>query len=77
MIEKDIHSRLEIKPAIGDAAYSEEGDIKYSQENNILVAKLNPAVSFGCRKKENGFEFNSDAGMYVGKAAHMAIRKAK
>lgn len=78
LIEKSIQAGLEIETVIGDAAYSEKGNIKYSQENNIqLVAKLNPAVSKGCRKKEDEFEFNKDAGMYVCKAGHMAIRKAK
>ncbi|MBR7798385.1 IS5/IS1182 family transposase, partial [Agaribacter marinus] len=36
-----------------------------------------PAVSQGNRKKEDEFEFNKDAGMYVCKAGHMAIRKAR
>ena len=31
----------------------------------------------GIRKKEEEFEFNKDAGMYVCKAGHMAIRKAR
>lgn len=52
--------------------------IKYSNENNIkLVAKLNPSVTQGFRKKEDEFEFNKDAGMYVCKEGHMAIRKAR
>ena len=29
------------------------------------------------RTKEDEFEFNKDAGMYVCKAGHMAIRKAR
>ncbi|SIT07619.1 hypothetical protein SAMN05421787_1148 [Virgibacillus pantothenticus] len=40
-----------------------------------LVAKLNPAITQGYRKKEDEFEFNKDAGMYVCKAGHMAIGK--
>src|SRR5699024_2176389 len=31
----------------------------------------------GTRTKEDEFEFNKDAGMYVCKAGHMAIRKAR
>lgn len=42
-----------------------------------LVAKLNPVVTQGNRKKEDELQFNKDAGMYVCKAGHMAIRKAK
>ena len=42
-----------------------------------LVSKLNPIITQGTRKKEDEFEFNKDAGMYVCKAGHMAIRKAR
>jgi len=46
-------------------------------QNIKLVAKLNPSVTQGYRKKEDEFEFNKDAGMYVCKAGHMAIKKAR
>jgi hypothetical protein len=42
-----------------------------------LVAKLNPQITQGTRKNEEEFQFNKDAGMYVCKAGHMAIRKAR
>ncbi len=42
-----------------------------------LVSKLNPNITQGKRQKEDEFEFNKDAGMYVCKAGHMAIRKAR
>lgn len=42
-----------------------------------LAAKLNPQITQGGRKKEEAFEFNKDAGMYVCKAGHLAIRKAR
>jgi transposase len=52
---------------------------RYNQkiENIKLVAKLNPGVTQGNRQKEDGFQFNKDAGMYVCKAGNMAIRKAR
>jgi hypothetical protein len=69
---------LEVKTVIGDTAYSERDNIKYSNDNDIeLVAKLNPAITQGNRKKEDEFQFNKDAGMYVCKAGHMAVRKAR
>lgn len=69
---------LEIENIIGDAAYSEKGNIELAETEGInLVAKLNPSVTQGFRVKENEFEFNKDAGMYVCKAGHMAIRKAR
>src|SRR5699024_12505252 len=50
--------------------------IEYTNKNEVeLVAKLNP-ITQGTRTKEDEFEFNKDAGMYVCKAGHMAIRKA-
>ncbi|MDQ0879836.1 hypothetical protein QFZ73_000847 [Peribacillus sp. V2I11] len=78
LIEKSTAAGMVIETVIGDAAYSEKGNIEYSEENNIkLVAKLNPSVTQGFRKKEEEFQFNKDAGMYVCKAGHLAIRKAR
>lgn len=78
LIEKSIEAGVEIEAVIGDTAYSEKDNIQYSNENEIyLVAKLNPLITQGGRKKEDEFEFNKDAGMYVCKAGHMAIRKAR
>jgi hypothetical protein len=78
LIEKSIKTGMKVETVIGDAAYSEKGNIVYTKDNEInLVAKLNPSVTQGFRKKEDEFEFNKDAGMYVCKAGHMAIRKAR
>lgn len=78
LIEKSVAAGMKLEAIIGDAAYSEKDNIKYGKEHNIkLVAKLNPLVTQGNRKKEDEFEFNKDAGMYVCKAGHMAIRKAR
>lgn len=78
LIEKSKKAGIDVETVIGDAAYSEKGNIEYTEKNEIkLVAKLNPSVTQGTRKKEDVFEFNKDAGMYVCKAGHMAIRKAR
>jgi transposase len=78
LIEKSIEAGIEVETVIGDAAYSEKGNIEYANENEIkLVAKLNPSVTQGFRTKEDEFEFNKDAGMYVCKAGHMAIKKGR
>jgi hypothetical protein len=78
LIEKSIKAGIKIDTVIGDTAYSEKANIEYANDNEIkLVAKLNPCVTQGYRKKENEFEFNKDAGMYVCKAGHMAIRKGR
>jgi len=78
LIEKSIKAGMEVETVIGDAAYSEKRNIEYTKENEIkLVAKLNPSVTQGFRKKEDEFEYNKDAGMYICKAGHMASRKAR
>lgn len=78
LIEKSKQAGMEVNTVIGDAAYSEKDNITYAKENTVeLVAKLNPSVTQGYRKHEDEFQFNKDAGMYVCKAGHMAIRKAR
>ena len=78
LIEKSMKAGMQVETVIGDAAYSEKGNIEYARENEIkLVARLNPSVTQGFRKKEDEFDFNKDAGMYICKAGHMAIRKAR
>lgn len=78
LIEKSKAAGMEIDTVIGDTAYSEKDNISYSRENELkLVAKLNPLITQGNRSKEDEFEFNKDAGMYVCKAGHMAVRKAR
>lgn len=78
LIENSIKAGMEVETVIGDAAYSEKGNIEYANENKIkLVSKLNPSITQGYRTKEDEFEFNKDAGMYVCKAGHMAIKKTQ
>jgi IS5 family transposase len=78
LIEKSRETGMEIDTVIGDTAYSEKDNIQYANKNELqLVAKLHPFVTQGNRKKEEEFEFNKDAAMYVCKAGHMAIRKAR
>ena len=78
LIEKSKETGMEIDTVIGDTAYSEKDNIHYTKKNELqLVSKLNPNITHGRRTKEDEFEFNKDAGMYVCKAGHMAIRKAR
>ncbi|MBJ6361854.1 transposase [Paenibacillus sp. GCM10012307] len=72
------HLAMKIDTVIGDTAYSEKDNIQYANHNELqLISKLNPNITQGTRKKEDDFEFNKDAGMYVCKAGHMAIQKAR
>ncbi len=78
LVEKSKATGIEIETVIGDTAYSEKENIQYANQMELqLVAKLNPNITQGTRKKEDEFEFNKDAGMYVCKAGHLAIRKAR
>ena len=78
LVKKSKVAGMEIDTIIGDTAYSEKENIQYAKQNELkLVAKLNPNITHGTRKKEDEFEFNKDAGMYVCKAGHLAIRKAR
>ncbi|KGE17948.1 IS1182 family transposase [Paenibacillus wynnii] len=78
LIEKSKATGMDVRTVIGDTAYSEKDNLIYTKTNDMeLVAKLNPMITQGNRKKEDEFEFNKDADLYVCKAGHMAIRKAR
>ena len=77
LIEKSQKNGIEVEAVIGDGAYSEKENLDYCSENGIKNAsKLSNSVTHGNRKNDE-FEYNKDAGMYVYKAGHTAIRKAK
>lgn len=78
LVENSKQAGIEVENVIGDAAYSEKENIKYASKKEIkLISKLSKAVTHGNRRNEGKFQFNKDAEMYVCKAGHMAIRKAK
>jgi len=78
LIEKSQQAGITVEEIIGDAAYSEKGNLDYAQEKNMkLISKLSPSVSQGMRKQGDEFDFNKDAGLYVCPAGHMALRKAR
>ena len=79
LIEKTEATGLNIEAVIGDGAYSSHDDIEYCKGKNIkVVSKLNKMIIEGHGSKEaEGYSYNKDADMYVCKAGHMAIRKAK
>ena len=76
MIEKSKKNGIEVEAIIGDGAYSEKDNLNYCEENAIKnVSKLSKSVTHGNGKNKDDFEYNKDAGMYVCKAGHMAIKK--
>ena len=78
LVEKTQVSGIEVVAVIGDGAYSEKENIEYCEENNIkLASKLSKFVTHGNTQRNNNFEYNKDAEMYVCQAGHMAIKKQK
>lgn len=78
LIEKTQKNGIEVEAVIGDGAYSEKENLDYCEGNEIKnVSKLSKSVTHGNGKNKEDFEFNKDAGMYVCKAGHMAIKKMK
>lgn len=78
LIEKTENAGIEVAAVIGDGAYSEKDNLEYCENKEIKnVSKLSKNVTHGNGKNHENFEFNKDAGMYVCKAGHMAIKKIK
>ena len=77
LIEKSKNNGIEVEAIIGDGAYSEKENLDYCSENKIKnVSKLSKMVTHGNSKRNDDFEYNKDAEMYMCKAGHMAIKKA-
>ena len=78
LVTKSKETGMPIDTIIGDTAYSGKENIQFAKDENLqLISKLNPNISDGIRKKEDAFEFNKDAGMFVCPAGHLANRKAR
>lgn len=78
LIEKSKNSGIEVEAIIGDGAYSEKDNLDYCNKNDIKnISKLSSMVTHGNSKRNNDFEYNKDAGMYVCKNGNMAIKKVK
>ncbi|WP_181351319.1 transposase, partial [Thalassobacillus sp. CUG 92003] len=78
LIEKSKQVGMNVDTVIGDAAYSERKNLIYANDHEMtLISRLNSSVTHGTRRKDQTFEFNKDAGMYVCPAGHMATHKRK
>lgn len=77
LIEQSQNNGIEVDTVIGDAAYSGKKNLELGKEKNIqIVAKLNRTISQGARKREDKFDYNKDADLFVCTAGHMAFKKA-
>ena len=78
LIEKSKNAGWKLRRLLGMQLIRRKTTLNIVKGNEIkLVSKLNPLITQGARKKEDEFEFNKDAGLYVCKAGHLAIRKAR
>jgi len=78
LLEISQQNGIQVDTVIGDAAYSGKNNLKLTSKQGIkVVAKLNPSITQGVRTKENQFDYNKDADMFVCPAGHLAIRKAQ
>jgi len=78
LIEKSKANGIEVKEVIGDTAYSGKDNLEYTSGNDIkMIAKLNPVISQGTRKKKDEYIFNKDAGLFVCPGGHLAMRKGR
>ena len=78
LIEISQNYGVEVETIIGDGAYAGKDNLSLANTQNIkIVAKLNPSITQGFRKKEDEFDYNKDADRFICPAGHMAIRKAR
>jgi len=76
LTEKSENTDMDISVVIGDQTYSEKKNIEYTILKELqLVVKLNSSITQGPRRKEDEFQYNKDAGMYICKVGHIAYRK--
>lgn len=62
LVQKSKAAGIQFESVIGDMAYSEKKNIEAAKEGDYeLIAKLNPIITQGNRRKEDVFEFNKDA----------------
>lgn len=74
LIEKAEKNGIEVETVVGDGAYSEQDNLRYTENKNIkLISNLSQTVLTGSHKVE--FEYNKDAQMYVCPKGEMATKK--
>jgi len=77
LLEISQENGIDVDTIIGDGAYSGKNNLAIAIKQKIkIVAKLNPSIAQGNRKKEDLFDYNKDADMFACPAGHLAIKKA-
>lgn len=74
--EKSKKAGIEVKEIIGDTAYSNRDSLIYAKKEGIkIISKLNPIVSKGNKKKNDGFEYIKDADTLRCPMGNLAMNK--
>ena len=70
LVEKSRENGMEINDVLADTAYASKENLEYAAKkdekgkiNFKLIAKMNPIVTNGNRKEDDGFIYNKDADM--------------
>jgi len=78
LVEQSKRNGVKVKEATADMAYSSKDNIEYAKENGIkLISKLNPVISNGSGRSDEGFVYNKDADRYQCPAGHLAKKKKR
>ena len=78
LVEKSKKNGIEVQEVLGDMAYSSMDNIGYCDKERItLIAKTNPLVASAAEPKNDGFEYNKDAGLMQCPAGELASRIQK
>lgn len=77
LVEKSKKNGIEVKEVIGDMAYVSKDNLEYCGEEITLVAKSNPMIAGLAAPKNDGFEYNKDAGTMQCPAGELAMRAEK
>jgi len=82
LIEKSRKNGMEVDDVLADTAYASKDNLEYAaqkdKEGNLnfkLIAKMNPVVTNGNRKENNGFIYNKDADMMHCPAGELSVKK--
>lgn len=74
LVEQSKSNGINVKEILGDTAYSSIENIKFCDgEKMTLIAKSNPVIASATEPKNDGFEYNKDAGMMQCPAGELAL----
>ncbi len=77
LVEKSKKNGIEVKEVVGDMAYVSKDNLEYCGDKITLIAKSNPVIAGLAAPKNDGFEYNKDAGTMQCPAGELAMRVEK